>query len=76
MTRPARPCVSIACPYAENVSGISGQARRNAGLSGPPGLRFRAIAVKAEPDRQARSRTANAVGLYGPPGFKSPILRD
>ena len=40
MTGPARPCVAIAWPYAERVSGISGRARRNAGLSGRPGLRF------------------------------------
>ena len=75
MTGPARPCVSIACPYAQRVSGISGQARRNASLSGQPGLRFRAIAVEAEPARQARNSTANAVGWQHPPGFKSPILR-
>jgi hypothetical protein len=39
------------------------------------GLRFRTIADMTEPARHARQDTANAVGLYGPPGFKSPILR-
>ncbi len=75
MTGSARPCVAIARPYAERVSGISGQARRNVSFSGPPGLRFRAIAVMAGPDRQARQGTAHAVGSNDPPGFKSPILR-
>ena len=31
--------------------------------------------VQLEPIRTATTRAANAVGLYGPPGFKSPILR-
>ncbi len=75
MTRHARPCMAIACPYAERVSGISGRARRDVSLSGPPGLQFRAIAVITGPDRQARQGTANAVGCNHPPGFKSPILR-
>jgi hypothetical protein len=75
ITGSARPCVSIACPYAEPVYGISGRARRNASLSGPPGLRFHAIAVMTGQVRQAWHGTANAVGCNHPPGFKSPILR-
>jgi hypothetical protein len=75
MTGPARPCVAIACPYAQRVSGIFCRARRDALLSGLPGLPFRTIAVMAGPDPHARHGAANAVGLHGPPGFKSPILR-
>jgi hypothetical protein len=65
-------CVATARPYA---SRISCQARHNGFLSGTPGLRFRTIADMSASSRHAGNDTANAVGLHGPPGFKSPILR-
>jgi hypothetical protein len=65
-------CVAIARPYA---LGIPGRAWHDARVSGTADLRFRTIAVIPGPSRHERKSTANAVGLYGPPGFKSPILR-
>ena len=65
-------CVAIARPYAPR---IPGQARHDARVSGTADLQFRAIAVMPGPSRDDGKSTANAVGLYGPPGFKSPILR-
>jgi hypothetical protein len=76
MTSVARPCVAIARPYAERVSGISLGFRHDAALSGTPGLRFRTIANMSAPSRQDGKGTANAVGCNHPPGFKSPILRE
>jgi hypothetical protein len=61
ITKTTCPCVAIARPYAQNVSGISCRARRNAGFSGRTGLRFCAVAVMAGRARQARHGTANAV---------------
>ena len=72
MTAAWRACVVIACP---NAPRISRQARRNGRLSGMPGLRFRTIADMITLPWHGWKDTANAVGLYGPPGFKSPILR-
>ena len=65
-------CVAIARPYA---LGIPGRARHDARVSGTADLQSRTIAVIPGPSRHERKSTANAVGLYGPPGFKSPILR-
>jgi hypothetical protein len=72
MTGISAVCVAIARPYAPC---ILGQARHDARLSGTADLQFRTIAVMPEPPRHDAKSTANAVGLYGPPGFKSPILR-
>ena len=72
MTGICAVCVAIARPYAPR---IRGQTRHDARVSGTAGLRFRTIAVIPGPSRHERKSTANAVGLYGPPGFKSPILR-
>lgn len=72
MTAAWRACVAIACP---NAPYISRQARRNGSLSGTLGLRFRTIADMTGPSWHEWNDTANAVGLHGPPGFKSPILR-
>jgi hypothetical protein len=52
-----------------------GTTRQVAEVSGTGGLRFRAFAAISRPERYGCRGTANAVGLYGPPGFKSPILR-
>ena len=72
MTSILAACVAIARPYAPR---ICGRAWHDARVSGTAGLRFRTIAVIPGPSRHERKSTANAVGLYGPPGFKSPILR-
>jgi hypothetical protein len=72
MTGISAVCVAIARPYAPR---IRGQARHDARLSGTADLQFRTIAVMPGPARHDGKSTANAVGLYGPPGFKSPILR-
>jgi hypothetical protein len=72
MTGISAGCVAIARPYAPR---IPGQARHDARLSGTADLQFRTTAVMPEPPRHDGKDTANAVGLYGPPGFKSPILR-
>ena len=52
-----------------------GTIRSIAEVSGTGGLRFRAFAAISPAERDGCRGTANAVGLYGPPGFKSPILR-
>ena len=65
-------CVAIARP---NAARDSRQDRDDASLSGTPGLHFRTIADMTGPAWHDGQDTANAVGLYGPPGFKSPILR-
>ena len=72
MTGISAVCVAIAPPYA---LGIPGRARHDASVSGTAGLQFRTIAVIPGPSRHERKSTANAVGLCGPPEFKSPILR-
>jgi hypothetical protein len=72
MTGISAGCVAIARPYAPR---IGGRARHDARVSGPADLQFRTIAVLPGPSRRDGKSTANAVGLYGPPGFKSPILR-
>ena len=72
MTAISAGCVAIARPYAPR---IPGRARHDARVSGTADLQFRTIAVIPGPSRHERKSTANAVGLYGPPGFKSPILR-
>jgi len=72
MTGICAVCVAIARPYA---LGIPGRARHDARVSGTADLQSRTIAVIPGPSRHERKSTANAVGLYGPPGFKSPILR-
>jgi hypothetical protein len=68
-------CVAIACPYAPRIPGLPGPVPDDARLSGMPGLRFRTIADMITLPWHGWKDTANAVGLYGPPGFKSPILR-
>ena len=65
-------CVAIARPYAPR---IPGRPRHDARVSGTAGLQFRTIAVIPGPSRHDGKSTANAVGLCGPPEFKSPILR-
>jgi hypothetical protein len=65
-------CVAIARPYPLR---IGGRAPHDASVSGTADLQFRTIAVLPGPARHDGKSTANAVGLYGPPGFKSPILR-
>ena len=72
MTGIAAVCVAIARPYAPR---IPGRARHDARVCGTADLQFRTIAVIPGPHRHDGKSTANAVGLYGPPGFKSPILR-
>jgi hypothetical protein len=72
MTAISAACVAIARPYAPR---IPGRARHDARVSGTADLQSRTIAVIPGPSRHERKSTANAVGLYGPPGFKSPILR-
>ena len=72
MTGISAVCVAIARPYAPR---IPGRARHDARVSGTGDLPFRTIAVIPGRFRHERKSTANAVGLYGPPGFKSPILR-
>ena len=67
-----RTCVAVARPYAPRVPGL---VPGNERVSGTPGLHFRTIAEMTPPARHAGNDTANAVGLHGPPGFKSPILR-
>ena len=68
-------CVAIACPYAPRIPSLPGPVPDDARLSGMPGLRFRTIADMITLPWHGWKDTANAVGLYGPPGFKSPILR-
>jgi hypothetical protein len=68
-------CVAIACPYAPRIPSLPGPVPDDARLSGMPGLRFRTIADMITLPWHSWKDTANAVGLYGPPGFKSPILR-
>ena len=72
MTGISAGCVAIARPYAPR---IGGRARHDARVSGTADLPFRTIAVMPDPSRHDGKSTANAVGPYGPPGFKSPILR-
>src|SRR5215472_17093122 len=52
-----------------------GTTRSIAELSGTGGLRLRAFATISRSERYGCRGTANAVGLYGPRGFKFPILR-
>jgi len=75
MTGSQRPCVAIARPYAASVPEICGDLADDARVRGTLDQRFRTIADGINSKRQAGQDTANAVGLYGPPGFKSPILR-
>jgi hypothetical protein len=72
MTGISAGCVAIARPYAPRIGGRAGHDAR---VSGTADLQFRTIAVMPGPPRHDGKDTANAVGLYGPPGFKSPILR-
>jgi hypothetical protein len=72
MTAARRAGVAIACPNALRIPGLLPDDAR---LSGMAGLHFRTIADMMQPARHAGNDTANAVGLHGPPGFKSPILR-
>jgi hypothetical protein len=72
MTGSWRACVAIARPNAPRIPGLEPDDTQ---VSGTPGLRFRTIADMIAPARHTSKDTANAVGLYGPPGFKSPILR-
>ena len=65
-------CVASARPDPPR---IGGRARHDARVSGTADLPFRTIAVMPDPSRHDGKSTANAVGPYGPPGFKSPILR-
>ena len=72
MTGASYGCVATAWPYAPH---IPRPVPDDAELSGMPDLHFRIIADMTEPAWHGWNDTANAVGLYGPPGFKSPILR-
>jgi len=75
MSRFLRACVASACPYAPRICGISGPVSAETQVSGTADLQFRTIAGMTASSRHGRQSTANAVGLHGPPGFKSPILR-
>jgi hypothetical protein len=68
-------CAHIARTDAVPIRGILDFVPEDARIPGMSDLRFRALADAIPGMRQARQDTANAVGLYGPPGFKSPILR-
>jgi hypothetical protein len=68
-------CAHIARTDAPPIRGVLDLVPDGAGIPGRPDLRFRALADVMPGMRQVRQDTANAVGLYGPPGFKSPILR-
>jgi len=72
MTGSWRACVAIARPNAPRIPGLEPDDTQ---VSGTPGLRIRTIADMIAPAQHTGKDTANAVGLYGPPGFKSPILR-
>jgi hypothetical protein len=72
MTRSLLRCAHTACT---NAPCIPGMVLDNERVSGTPGLRFRTIADMTAPAWHGWKDTANAVGLHGPPGFKSPILR-
>jgi hypothetical protein len=73
MTAAWRACVANARPNAPRIPDLDPDDTQ---VSGMPGLRFRTIADMIAPARHGRKDSANAVGPYGPPGFKSPILRD
>ena len=75
MTRSLSGCAHVARTDAPPIHGILDVVLDDERVPGTAGLRFRGLANVTPCERQARQDTANAVGLHGPPGFKSRILR-
>jgi hypothetical protein len=64
--------VAVAWPYRRPSLRTEGSVP---GLSGTSDLRFRVFESVRIRFRHEGERTANAVGVYAPPGFKSRSLR-
>ena len=63
---------------ARCAHGIAGQSRQGGIVPGGSRMadqHFQLFATLREHIRHAAERTANAVGVYAPPGFKSRSLR-